>query len=144
MRRNVQGWVVSAYGIARAHGYAGTEREFRLSLLGRDGIFCMPMVLVTDADEADVPAGYEAYMAPSDERYAYATEKNAFLAADKKTEVPDGLDVDGRTLRLSCGGVPFGQEALLPGPGDVLPPVKPEDDGKVLKVVNGAWTASEA
>lgn len=144
MRRNVQGWVVTAYGIARAHGYAGTEREFRISLLGTDGIYCMPMVLVTDAAEADVPEQYEAYMAPSAASYAYETEKNDFLAADRETKVPDGLDVTGHTVKLACGGTGYGTGAELPNADDVLPAVTAADNGKILKVVNGAWTAAEA
>lgn len=132
-------WIVSVYGIAVAHGYQGTEREFALSLLGRNGIEMLPMLLVTDEAEADISEKYEAIMRPSSQEYAYETEKNEFLAADQETKIPDGLDVDGRTVRLTCAGEAFGKSAQLPAAS--LPAVTAADEGKILKVVSGAWAA---
>lgn len=128
-------WAVSAYGIAVKHGYCGTEREFMLSLLGRDGIECLPMILVTDADEEDIPPERDMIMRPSSDDYAYYTEKNEFRAADKDVFVPDGLALDGDELCLTCEGETLGEAAKVP----VLPSVSAADNGKILKVVGGAW-----
>lgn len=135
-------WIVSAYGIAVKHGFRGTEREYAISLLGRDGIEMLPMLLVTDEAEADISEEYEAIMRPSSQEYAYETEKNDFLAADQSTKVPDGLTVNGRVVRLTCGGTAFGKSAQLPASS--LPAVTAADNGKILKVVSGAWAAGSA
>ena len=140
MEQRLGGWVVSAYGIARKHGYTGTEREFRLSLLGKDGIECLPMILVTEEAEADIPEDRDLYMRPSSDEYAYYTEKNEFRAADEDVFVPDGLDLDGDVLSLTCEGETVGEGIEVP----VLPAVSASDNGKILKVVSGAWAAGTA
>ena len=132
-------WAVSAYQIAVKHGFRGTEREFRMALVGEDGIYSLPMVLVTDADENEVPDDYEAYMRPSSEEYAYYTTHNEFRMADEEVPVPDGLELNGRELKLTCAGTPFGNGAVLPETD--LPAVSAADNGKVMKVVSGAWAA---
>jgi len=134
-------WDVSAYGIAVKHGFRGTEREFALSLLGEDGINCLPMLLVTEEPEEEISPAYEAIMRPSAASYAYYTAKNDFLAADHVVLVPDGLYVSGRTVRLACAGEAFGTAAELPNAENVLPEVSGSDNGKVLKVVSGDWAA---
>lgn len=134
-------WIVSAYGIARKHGFRGTERDFALALRGRDGIDMLPMLLVTEEDEEDISPDYEAIMRPSDQTYAYHTEHNDFLAADRAVLVPDGLTLSGRVVRLACAGEAFGTAIELPGAEAVLPAVTAADNGKVLKVVSGAWAA---
>ena len=133
------GWIVSAYGIAVKHGFRGTEREFRMSLTGRDGIDLLPMLLVTDENEPEVPEDYETIMKPSSDAYAYYTEKNEFRAADEAVKVPDGLNLTERILKLSCAGIPFGTGAVLPE--TELPAVSALDNGKVMKVITGAWAA---
>ena len=131
-------WVVTAYGIAVKNGYRGTEREFRMTLSGTDGMYCLPMLLVTTADEGDIPEDYEAIMRPSADEYAYTTEENEFRYADEDVPVPDGLDLTGRVLKLTCEGAAFGTGAELPETD--LPAVSAADNGKILKVVGGAWT----
>lgn len=133
-------WVVSAYGIAVQHGYQGTEREFRMSLVGRDGIDSLPMLLVTTEDEDEIPDDYEAIMRPSADAYAYFTAHNEFRAADEDVLVPDGLQLGGQALSLTCEGVPFGTVTELPAAD--LPTVSASDNGKVMKVVSGAWTVT--
>lgn len=133
-------WVVSAYQIAVRHGFEGTEREFRISLMGRDGIEMLPMLLVTTEDEDEISDDYEAYMRPSDERYSYYTAENEFRMADEEVLVPDGLQLTGRTLSLTCEGETFGNPATLPATD--LPAVTASDNGKVIKVVSGAWAAA--
>ena len=133
-------WAVSAYGIAVKHGYCGTEREFMLSLLGRPGVECLPMILVTNEAEEDVPPERDLIMRPSSDAYAYYTEKNEFRAADKEVYVPDGFSLDGDELQLACQGVPFGRGVVLPSAD--LPEVTAADNGKVMKVVAGAWAAA--
>lgn len=132
-------WVVSAYRIAVKHGFRGTEHEFRMSLLGEDGIYQLPMLLVTDAPEDEIPEGYEAIMRPSSDAYAYYTRKNEFRAADEEIPVPDGLNLTGRVLKLACAGAPFGAGVTLPE--TELPAVTGSDNGKVMKVVSGEWGA---
>ena len=133
-------WAVTAYGIAVKNGYRGTEREFRMTLSGTDGMYCLPMLLVTTEDEDDISDDYEAIMRPSADEYAYTTEKNEFRTADENVQVPDGLDWTDGVLSLTCGGTAFGTEAALTG--TVPPAVTQDDDGKILKVVRGAWTAA--
>ena len=133
-------WVVSAYQIALKHGFEGTEREFRISLCGRDGIDMLPMLLVTDAEEDEIPPDYETYMRPSSDAYAYYTERNEFRAADEALYVPDGLGLNGRLLTLTCEGEVFGDSAELPE--TELPDVTGSDNGKVMKVVSGEWAAA--
>lgn len=133
-------WVVSAYQIAVRHGYTGTEREFRLSLLGADGVDNLPMLLVTDEDEETISEDYEAIMRPSSSEYAYYTEKNEFRSADEDILVPDGLRLMGRVLTLTCEGDAMGTPTELPTTD--LPAVTTADNGKVMKVVAGAWTAA--
>ena len=132
-------WAVSAYGIAVKHGYLGTEKEFALSLLGRNGIDMQPMILVSEESEEDVPDDCVLLMRPSSGRYAYYTAKNEFRAADLSVTVPDGLALTGRTLNLTCGGEGFGTGTELPETD--LPEVTASDNGKVMKVVAGAWAA---
>lgn len=134
-------WIVTAYGIAVKHGYQGTEREYALSLLGRDGIDLLPMLLVTNEDEAEISEDYEAIMRPSPSQYAYHTDKNDFLAADLAVKIPDGLAVTNGTLRLVCEGTAYGEGVPLPEPAEDLPEVTSADNGKVLKVISGAWAA---
>ncbi len=133
-------WAVSAYQIAVKHGFRGTEREFRLSLCGEDGIDMLPMLLVTNEDEADVSPDYEAIMRPSSDAYAYYTTKNEFRGADHDVYVPDGLRIYGRVLGLTCEGSPIGSGVTLPKAE--LPAVTAADNGKVMKVVSGAWAAA--
>lgn len=133
-------WIVSAYRMAVAHGYTGTEREYRISLMGRDGIECLPMLLVTDEPEEEIPPEYEAIMRPSSDAYAYYTERNEFRAADKEVEIPDGLRLTGALLTLTVEGVNMGEAAVLPSPD--IPAVTAADNGKVIKVVSGAWAAA--
>ena len=140
MKQTIGGWVVSAYGIARKHGYTGTEREFRMSLLGTDGIYCLPMILVTEEEEADIPEDRNLTMRPSSDAYAYETERNEFRAADEDVCVPDGLDLDGDELCLTCEGDTMGEGIEVPA----LPAVSASDNGKILKVVSGAWAAGTA
>lgn len=132
-------WAVSAYQIALKHGFRGTEREFRMALLGQDGIEMLPMLLVTEMPEDEIPDAYEAFMRPSPEGYAYYTTHNEFREADEDVPVPDGLSLSGRTLKLSCAGVPFGSGTVLPAAE--LPQVSAADNGKVMKVVSGEWAA---
>lgn len=132
-------WIVTAYGMAVKHGYTGTEREYALSLLGRDGIDLLPMLLVTEEEEADIPEDYEAIMRPSSDAYAYTTAKNEFRAADEIVKIPDGLELVGQILKLTAGGEAFGNGAELPEPD--LPEVSSADNGKVMKVISGAWAA---
>ena len=133
-------WAVTAYGIAVKNGYRGTEREFRMTLTGTDGIHELPMLLVTEADEEDVPEEYEAIMHPSSSEYAYETDRNEFRAADEAVPIPDGLDLTGRILKLTCGGEPLGRGAELPTTD--LPAVTAADNGKIMTVVGGAWAAA--
>ena len=133
-------WAVSAYRIAVQHGFTGTEREFRTALTGRDGIDCLPMLLVTAEDEDEIPEEYEAIMRPSPGEYVYRTDRNEFRYADEAVKVPDGLNLTGRTLKLVCGGTVFGNGVTLPAAN--LPSVSASDNGKVLKVVSGAWAAA--
>lgn len=130
-------WIVSAYGIAVKHGYEGTEREFALSLLGRDGVDLLPMLLVTENPEDEIPEDYEAIMRPSGDAYAYHTEKNEFRMADQIIRIPDGFSLSGRVLKLAAAGEAFGNGAVLPEVD--LPDVSAADNGKVMKVISGAW-----
>ena len=130
-------WAVSAYGIAVRHGFLGTEREFMISLLGRPGAECLPMILVTAEDEEDVPEDRDLIMRPSSDAYAYETERNEFRAADRDVYVPDGFSLDGDELMLACGGEAFGEGVELPSAD--LPEVSAADNGKALKVVSGEW-----
>ena len=132
-------WIVSAYQIAVKHGFRGTEREYRISLLGRDGIDMLPMLLVTEEQESEIPGDYEAIMRPSSDEYAYYTDKNEFRMADEVVLVPDGLNLTGQVLKLTCEGEPFGTGATLPETD--LPAVTAADNGKVMKVISGAWAA---
>ena len=111
-----------------------------LSLLGRPGVECLPMILVTNEAEEDVPPERDLIMRPSSDEYAYYTEKNEFRAADKEVYVPDGFSLDGDELQLACQGVPFGRGVVLPSAD--LPEVTAADNGKVMKVVAGAWAAA--
>lgn len=147
MRMNLPGakrefppWVISAYHIALKNGFRGTEREFRFLLDGDDGIDQMPMILVTNTDEAEVPGNYELIMRPSPAEYAYNTERNDFLAADEEIMVPDGLSSSGQVLQLMCEGEACGEPVVLPSAD--LPQVTASDDGKVMKVVSGSWAAA--
>lgn len=132
-------WIVTAYGIAVKHGYRGTEREYALSLLGRDGIDLLPMLLVTEEAEADIPEDYEAIMRPSSDEYAYTTAKNEFRYADQIVKIPDGFSLSGRVLKLAAAGEAFGNGTTLPEAE--LPAVTAADNGKVMKVISGAWAA---
>jgi hypothetical protein len=134
-------WFVSAYGIARKHGYTGTEREFREALRGKDGTDEQPMVLVTEEPEAEIGEEWQAYMRPSGDEYVYYTEHNEFRMADRLVSIPDGLAAIGQTLRLTCEGEAYGTEAQLPPLPDVLANVTSADNGKILVVRNGEWTA---
>lgn len=136
-RRAFPPWVISAYHIALKNGFRGTEREFRLLLEGEDGIYQMPMILVTEADETEVPGNYEMIMHPSPEEYAYSTERNDFLAADEEVMVPDGMTINGNVLQLTCDDDPVGQPVTLPAAD--LPDVTADDNGKILKVISGEW-----
>lgn len=138
------GWVVSAYRIALEHGFAGTEREFRLALLGQDWTDDGMQLLVTDEDEDAIPEKTEIYMRPSPASCAYEVGGNTFLAADEGIPIPDGLDVTGRVVRLSCGGEAFGEGVTLPEASPALPAVTSADNGKILKVVSGKWAAGTA
>jgi len=133
-------WVLSAYAIAVKHGYAGTEREFRLALLGADGEEMRPAIYVTDLDEEEIPAEEEMAMRSSDDSHAYSTDKNEFRSADEILQVPDGLTVSGRVLRLTCEGEAMGTACTLPDAE--LPAVSAEDNGKIMKVVSGSWAAA--
>ena len=130
-------WVLSAYGIARRHGFSGTERDFWLEMRGEDGEYGSPSLLVTEAEEEDVTA--ELCMRPSSDDYAYATDKNEFRAADREILIPDGLEVSSDGIRLTCEGEPVGGTCPLPEAS--LPAVTAEDEGKILTVVSGAWAA---
>ena len=130
-------WIVSAYGIAVKHGYEGTEREFALSLLGRDGVDLLPMLLVTEDPEGEIHEDYEAIMRPSSDEYAYSTAKNEFRYADEIVRIPDGFSLVGRVLKLTAGGEAFGAGTELPEAQ--LPEVSSADNGKIMKVISGAW-----
>ena len=146
MMRNLPGmnpafppWLLSAYGIAVRHGFAGTERDFWLALRGEDGEYASPALLVTEEAEEEIDG--ELYMRPSSDEYAYETGRNEFRAADREIKVPDGLSVSGAWLRLKAAGVPFGAACILPEAA--LPAVTDEDDGKIMTVDSGAWAPEE-
>ena len=109
-----------------------------LSLLGRPGIECLPMILVTEEEEEDIPEDRDMLIRPSSDDYAYYTERNEFRAADKEVYVPDGLALDGNELGLTCEGEALGEGTEVP----VLPSVSAADNGKILKVADGAWRAA--
>lgn len=73
---------------------------------------------------------------------------------DSNTRVT--MSINGRTNTVQCYGAPpsvgttyrvfvpnnnMSQAFIITG-GSSLPPVTSDDDGKILKVVNGVWTAA--
>lgn len=111
--------MLSAYGIARKHGYPGTEAEWLNSLRGPDG----SSGIFVSEDLTELPG------------------EDAFLwilrdAGRENIDLPDGLGYRNGRIRLMDGSEPVG----IPAPAQsVLPEVDAGDEGMILMAADGVW-----
>jgi len=123
--RNVSatGAYLSAYAEAVKRGYRGSEEEWLASLRGADG---SSGVWISD-DLSDWPElDRHLWLLRNDEDGEQFT-------------IPDGLSYTNGALVLMDGSEPVGDAV---GIQVGLPSVSSTDNGKVLRVVNGAWAVA--
>ena len=107
--------------MAVKHGFYGSEEDWLRSLHGADG---SSGVWISD-DLSDWP---------EPDRHLWILRDGG--EEDEDVIVPDGLDYADGELRLMDGSAPVGDPVEIPV---ILPDVTEEDNGAVLKVVNGRW-----
>ena len=132
----------SAYEVAVENGFSGTETEWLASLKGATG--------APGADGKDGTDGKTPYVGDNGNWYIGADDTGKPSRGEKgdkgDTDISLGLTsaAVGQTIKVKAideSGKPTAWEAA--DMANSLPTVTASDNGKFLRVVNGAWSAAE-
>lgn len=111
--------MLSAYALARKHGYPGTEEEWLNSLRGQDG----SSGIFLSEDLGELPGEDVFLWIPRD-------------AGEENIDLPDGLGYRNGRIWLLDGSEPVGHPmAAQVG----LPEIEDGDDGMILMAEDGVW-----